>query len=180
MWAGHRCDMFRSSIRHWTNDYVTPKRLEEIETLLSLWLTMKTSTKADLLSLVRKAFVCVQMCILASLRVLKRNHHRTRLTREFHRHLMWWQQFLRVYNGVSVIISLPGVRRTPSSQPTHVWLDVVGSHSHSIFMLFSRRRFKILSLISIDWKRLLFLSRYDRPWGSVNQFLHSRKIILSY
>ena len=43
--------------------------------------------------------------ILALLRTLKHNHYHTKLSREFHRDIKGWLQFLRTYNGVSVIPS---------------------------------------------------------------------------
>ncbi|KAK3751282.1 hypothetical protein QZH41_002731, partial [Actinostola sp. cb2023] len=118
---------------------VTPQRLAEIEALLVSWLTKKTATKADLQSLVGKlSFVskCVRQSrlflsrILAVLCTLKRNHHRTRLTREFRRDLTWWLRFLRTYNGVSLI------RSSPWSAPdivfsTDACLTGCGGVSHS-------------------------------------------------
>jgi hypothetical protein len=95
---------------------VTPQRLCEIETLLGTWLNKKSATKTELQSLIGKlSFVskCVRQSrlflarLLDSLRSLKRNHHRFRLTSEFRLDLMWWCRFLRAYNGVSFISSSP-------------------------------------------------------------------------
>ena len=94
---------------------VTPERLAEIESLLSVWSVRRSATKSELQSLVGKlSFVskCVRQSrlflarILALLRTLKRNHYRSRLTGEFRKDIAWWLRFMRSYNGVSIISSL--------------------------------------------------------------------------
>lgn len=91
---------------------VTPERLNEIHELLKLWLTKKSATKRELQSLVGKlSFVtkCVRQSriflnrLLTLLRSVKSNHHFVRLTQEFRKDLFWWQEFVNVYNGVSLI-----------------------------------------------------------------------------
>ena len=91
---------------------VTPERLNELEMLLSHWLTKKSAIKSELQSLVGKlSFVskCVRQSrlflarILALLRTVKRNHHHIKLSREFYRDIHWWLRFIRVYNGISII-----------------------------------------------------------------------------
>jgi len=91
---------------------VTPQRLVEIESLLRTWLAKKHTTKSELQSLIGKlSFVskCVRQSrlfisrMLALLRTLKHNHYRTRITLEFRRDLLWWQRFLRTYNGISIL-----------------------------------------------------------------------------
>lgn len=93
---------------------VTPVRLQELETLLLQWTTRRSATKSELQSLIGKlSFVtkCVRQSrlflsrILALLRILKRNHYHTKLSKEFHWDIKWWLWFLQTYNGVSVIPS---------------------------------------------------------------------------
>ena len=93
---------------------ITSARRNELEGLLSTWLTKKSATKSELQSLVGKlSFVskCVrQSClflsrILALLHTVKRNHHHVKLSREFYRDILWWLRFIRVYNGVSIILT---------------------------------------------------------------------------
>ena len=94
---------------------VTPERSEEIESLLGTWSIKRSATKTELQSLVGKlSFIskCIRQSrlflsrILALLRTLKRNSHRTRLTGEFRKDIAWWLRFMRSYNGVSLISSL--------------------------------------------------------------------------
>lgn len=91
---------------------VTQERLHELELLLQQWSHKLSATKRELQSLIGKlSFVtkCVRQSrlfltrLLDLLRTVSRNHHHLNLNREFHRDLEWWQRFLRVYNGVSVI-----------------------------------------------------------------------------
>ena len=92
---------------------VTPERLLELQTeLLPKWLTKKSATKTELQSLIGKlAFVskCVRpgrlflTRILDTLRSLRRNHHRVKLSAEFRKDIRWWMRFINVYNGVSLI-----------------------------------------------------------------------------
>ena len=92
---------------------VTPDRLLELQTdLLPKWLTKKSATKTELQSLIGKlAFVskCVRpgrlflTRILDTLRSLRRNHHRVKLSAEFRKDIRWWMRFINVYNGVSLI-----------------------------------------------------------------------------
>ena len=92
---------------------VTPDRLLELQTeLLPKWLAKKSATKTELQSLIGKlAFVskCVRpgrlflTRILDTLRSLRRNHHRVKLSAEFRKDIRWWMRFIDVYNGVSLI-----------------------------------------------------------------------------
>ena len=92
---------------------VTPDRLLELQTdLLPKWLTKKSATKTELQSPIGKlAFVskCVRpgrlflTRILDTLRSLRRNHHRVKLSAEFRKDIRWWMRFINVYNGVSLI-----------------------------------------------------------------------------
>ena len=92
---------------------VTPDRLLELQTdLLPKWLTKKSATKTELQSLIGKlAFVskCVRpgrlflTRILDTLRSLRHNHHRVKLSAEFRKDIRWWMRFINVYNGVSLI-----------------------------------------------------------------------------
>ena len=92
---------------------VTPDRLLELQTdLLPTWITKKSATKTELQSLIGKlAFVskCVRpgrlflTRILDTLRSLRRNHHRVKLSAEFRKDIRWWMRFINVYNGVSLI-----------------------------------------------------------------------------
>ena len=92
---------------------VTPDRLLELQTdLLPMWLTKKSATKPKLQSLIGK-FAFVSKCdrpgrlfltrILDTLRSLRRNHHRVKLSAEFQKDIRWWMRFITVYNGVSLI-----------------------------------------------------------------------------
>ena len=91
---------------------ITSARLNELEGLLSTWLTRKSVTKSELQSLVGKlSFVskCVRQSrlflsrILALLRTVKCNHHHVKLSRQFYSYIRWWLRFIRVYNGISII-----------------------------------------------------------------------------
>ena len=91
---------------------VTPERLNELEVLLSHWLTKKSAIKSELQSLVGKlSFVskCVRQsrlflaCILTLLRSVKCNHHHIKLSRAFYLDIHWWLRFIRVYKGISII-----------------------------------------------------------------------------
>ncbi|XP_035665155.1 uncharacterized protein LOC118408444 isoform X2 [Branchiostoma floridae] len=89
-------------------------RLEEISDLVAQWLLKRKATKRELQSLVGK-LVFVSACVppgrlfvsrmLESLRKLRCNHHRCRLSRDFRRDLEWWRRFLHEFNGVSLIAS---------------------------------------------------------------------------
>ena len=89
-------------------------RLEEISNLVAQWLMKRKATKRELQSLVGK-LVFVSACVppgrlfvsrlLESLRKLRCNHHRCRLSRDFRRDLEWWRRFLHEFNGVSLIAS---------------------------------------------------------------------------
>ena len=92
---------------------VTPDRLLELQTdLLPKWLTKRSATKTELQSLIGKlAFVskCIRpgrlflTHILDTLRSLRRNQHRFKLSAEFRKDIRWWMRFINVYNGVSFI-----------------------------------------------------------------------------
>jgi len=92
---------------------VMPDRLLELQTeLLPKWLAKKSATKTELQSLIGKlAFVsrCVQpgrlflTRILDTLRSLRRNHHRVKLSAEFWKDIRRWLRFINVYNGLSLI-----------------------------------------------------------------------------
>ena len=93
---------------------VNPKWLTELEELLLQWTKRRSATKSELQLLVGKlSFVskCVwQSCLFLShiftlLRSLQHNHHHMKLSKEYHRDIHWWLDFLRCYNGVSVIPS---------------------------------------------------------------------------
>ena len=104
---------------------VTPDRLLELHTdLLPKWLSKRSATKTELQSLIGKlAFVskCVRpghlflTRILDTLRSLRCNHHRVKLSAEFQKDIRRWMWFINIYNGVSFI-------------PTELW-----SASDSIF-----------------------------------------------
>ena len=91
---------------------VTPARLEEITSLLSIWLDKKKASKREIQQLLGKlSFVskCVRQSriflnrLFAALRSLRRDHHRIDLSSDFRKDLIWWMTFVKVYNGVSVI-----------------------------------------------------------------------------
>ena len=92
---------------------VTPDRLTQLQDeSLPMWLTKTSATKTELQSLIGKlSFVskCVRpgrlflTRILDSLRSLRRNHHRIKLTAEFRKDIRWWLRFISVYNEVSLI-----------------------------------------------------------------------------
>ena len=91
---------------------VTEERLVEIKALISLWQSKKKGSKKELQSLIGK-LVFVTKCVLgsrifisrllATLRTLKKQHHRFKIGSEFRKDLGWWQQFLEKYNGVTYI-----------------------------------------------------------------------------
>ena len=95
---------------------VPPSRLAEITSLLASWRIRKSCTKTALQSLVGKLmFVakCVRQSqifvsrILDVLRSIQSPTHHVRLTAEFRKDIRWWQLFLPLYNGVSVIPTSP-------------------------------------------------------------------------
>ena len=91
---------------------ITENRLVEIRELLEEWLLKKRASKRDLQSLIGK-LVFVSKCIfgsrvflarlLASLRQLKKQNHRFKIGSQFRKDLIWWKEFLVVYNGISYI-----------------------------------------------------------------------------
>ena len=95
---------------------VPPSRLAEITSLLASWRIRKSCTKTALQSLVGKLmFVakCVRQSrifvsrILDVLRSIQSPTHHVRLTAEFRKDIRWWQLFLPLYDGVSVIPTSP-------------------------------------------------------------------------
>ena len=91
---------------------VTGERLSEISDLISEWLSKVKSTKRELQSLIGKlVFICkcvfssrIFICrMLDTLRTLRAQHHRFRITQEFRKDLLWWFKFLKVYNGTTYI-----------------------------------------------------------------------------
>ena len=47
------------------------------------------------------------MRIIDLLKVLRHNHHRVSLNKEFQKDIRWWLNFITVYNGVSIILDTP-------------------------------------------------------------------------
>ena len=76
------------------------------------WFLKSKATKRDLQSLIGK-LVFISKCVFASrificrmlesLRTLKAQHHRFKLSAEFKKDLKWWSKFLSIYNGVTYI-----------------------------------------------------------------------------
>ena len=91
---------------------VTPDRMVEIKDLVDSWLLKKRATKQELQSLIGKLSF-ITKCVfgsrifisrlLFSLHGLKKQNHRFKLGSEFKKDLLWWQQFLNVFNGVTYI-----------------------------------------------------------------------------
>ncbi|CAH1239165.1 Hypp5742 [Branchiostoma lanceolatum] len=87
-------------------------RLDEVSELVTQWLSKRKASKRELQSLIGK-LVFVSACVppgrlfvsrmLDTLRSLRRNTHRFRLSRDFRLDLAWWDRFLHVFNGVSLI-----------------------------------------------------------------------------
>ncbi|XP_078578182.1 uncharacterized protein LOC144877805 [Branchiostoma floridae x Branchiostoma japonicum] len=87
-------------------------RLEEVSELIRQWLQKRKATKRELQSLIGK-LVFVSACVppgrlfvsrmLETLRSLRRNNHRFRISRDLRLDLAWWDRFLHVFNGVSLI-----------------------------------------------------------------------------
>ena len=93
---------------------VTPARLLEIKALLLVWLDKKSATKKELQSLIGKLQFTARCVpagrlfisrLLDHLRGLKASTHRKRLGAEFRKDLLWWTQFVDVFNGVSIMLS---------------------------------------------------------------------------
>ncbi len=91
---------------------VSKSRLNELESLLQIWSFKSEATKKELESFLGKLmFVC--KCVRQSrvfvsrllwqLRSLGSKSNTFRVDRELLRDIEWWQKFLRVYNGVSII-----------------------------------------------------------------------------
>jgi len=80
--------------------------------LLVSWLDRKRASKRELQSLIGK-LVFISKCVrasrlficrlLATLRSLKSQHHRFRISNQFKKDLLWWQEFLEKFNGVTYI-----------------------------------------------------------------------------
>jgi len=91
---------------------VTEARLIEIRGLVTEWLSKSRANKRDLQSLIGK-LVFISRCVYASrvficrllgtLRGLKSQKHRFKISGEFRKDLAWWDNFLVRYNGVTYI-----------------------------------------------------------------------------
>ena len=91
---------------------IPPDKLEEVRSELLRWKNVKSVTKRQLQSLLGKLF-WISRCVrpgrtflsrmLDTLRRLKYNYSRTRLSTEFRLDLAWWQNFMETYNGVSMM-----------------------------------------------------------------------------
>jgi hypothetical protein len=91
---------------------VTPERLSEISHLIDSWLIKRKATKKQLQSLIGKLqFIakCVRSGrifisrLLTIIPKLHKQHHRFSINQEFRRDLLWWQKFLKVFNGTTII-----------------------------------------------------------------------------
>ncbi|XP_077977557.1 uncharacterized protein LOC144433121 [Glandiceps talaboti] len=92
--------------------YVTKERLENTLTELHTWQGKRTASKRQLQSIIGK-LMFIAACVrpgrlfvsrmLKLLKKLKRNHHKTRLTGGFKKDIMWWLEYLPLYNGISMI-----------------------------------------------------------------------------
>ena len=91
---------------------VTPERVAEIRHLVLFWKDKRTASRRELQSLVGKLMFiskCVRQSrvfinrIIHMLRKLGSAHYRTKLTVQFTKDLAWWERFLTVYNGISII-----------------------------------------------------------------------------
>ena len=94
---------------------ISTERLLQTQNMITDWLTKKSATKVQLQSLIGSLhFVtkCVRpgrifiSRLLEVLRKLKKQHHRFKINSEFRKDLLWWQNFLYKYNGVSMIPDL--------------------------------------------------------------------------
>ena len=91
---------------------VTSGRLSEIKLLISDWLQRKSATKRQMQSLLGKLMYiskCVRQSrifvnrILSVMRKLKQPFYKVKLSAEFRKDLLWWDEFLVIFNGVSII-----------------------------------------------------------------------------
>lgn len=101
---------------------VTPERLSDLESELDLILLKSKVSKRELESILHKLLwvsTCVKSSrvfvsrIIAAMKKLTSNHHRTKLTSEIKADLLWWRKFLRDYSGISLMD--PGVWSEPDA-----------------------------------------------------------------
>jgi len=91
---------------------ITEDRLIEIKALVKSWLDRNRASKRELQSLIGK-LVFVGKCVyssrificrlLATLRGLKHQNHRFKISSEFRKDLQWWDAFIDRFNGVTFI-----------------------------------------------------------------------------
>ena len=93
---------------------VMDDRLIEITNELKLWSSKRYASKREIQSLAGKLMFIAKCCkhgrcfmarILAALKKLKRQSHRTYLNLEFRRDVQWWIQFLPHFHSTSIIIT---------------------------------------------------------------------------
>jgi len=113
---------------------VTQERLADTLLELDVWLGKKRATKQEIQVLLGKlAFVaiCVQpgrvflSRIITTLKGLRRQHHRTRLSSDFKKDVRWWRTFLPEFNGTSLIKD-PSRRTLPDTPTTDACLTGCG------------------------------------------------------
>ena len=101
--------------------YISPSKIAELKDLLFTWLRKKTCSKRCLQSLTGK-LLWVARCVshsrcflsrlLSGLKTLSGQHHKMTITEEMRLDILWWYEYIRVFNGVSFIMDISKITKT--------------------------------------------------------------------
>ncbi|MES9881884.1 MAG: hypothetical protein ABW185_13480 [Sedimenticola sp.] len=164
---------------------ITPERLNEIRSLVALWLQKTLATKKELQSLLGKLnFVsaCVRSSRVFVLRLLnflreiyKSDNVQHAIPGYLHRDLLWWDTFLPLYNGISMMAivdwSVPD-----SVLATDATLKGCGAVFGSKFFHAVFPRFILDQKLSINALEMLSIVVALKMWG--NELKGQRIVIL--
>ena len=98
---------------------IPKSRVDDTRVMVDSWLSKSKASKRELQSLLGKLMFiskCVRQSriflnrIIAAIRALKHSFYKQKLNKEFRKDLLWWKEFLVIFNGVSII-------------PNHNWSD---------------------------------------------------------
>lgn len=106
-----------------------PVKLRELQALIHSWVGKKSCERRKLESLVGKLAHASKVVkpgktfmrrMFELLRGVRRPYHHIRLNLSFQSDLLWWDRFLALWNGCSMI-------PVDQGQATHIWTDASGS-----------------------------------------------------
>ena len=162
---------------------VTPERLQEILSLLDVWLLKSKATLHDLQSLIGKlSFItsCVQasrvfMCrLLLWLRQIHGKKSAQQIPVSVHKDLLWWKTFLPQYNGVSMMLledfSEPDALFSCDAFPSSCGGMMQASYFHEEFPSFIQEK-----QLHINALELLTIVVALKLWGSK---LRGKKVLI--